>query len=72
MKEANFNSLKKIYDDFEFRLLKNIKNLNKYFFTQNNEDCYIIEESWYNDLSKFLQLLIILLKFLFRTIYLYL
>ena len=53
MKEANFNSLKKIYDDFEFRLLKNIKNLNKYFFTQNNEDCYIIEESWYNDLSKF-------------------
>ena len=53
MKEAKFNILKKEYDAFEISLLKRIKNINKNFFTQNNEDCYIIEESWYNELSKF-------------------
>ena len=51
MEEVNYNMLKKIYDDFEDRLLKSINNKDKYFFTQNTEDCYVIEESWYNEVS---------------------
>ena len=53
MEEVNNNMLKKIYDEFEEKLLKSINNTDKYFFTQNTEDCYIIEESWYNEISNF-------------------
>ena len=52
MDKVNFNVIKKTYDDFRNSLIININNKDKNLFTQNSEDCYLIEESWNDELLK--------------------
>ena len=52
MDEVN-NMLKKEYYDFRNSLIRSIHNKDKNLFTQNSEDCYLIEESWNNELLKY-------------------
>ena len=53
MNEINFNLLKKTYYDFRNALIRSINNKDKNLFTQKSEDCYVIEESWNNELLKY-------------------
>ena len=52
MDEENFQVLKNIYKDFQKKLYENINNSEKSSFTQQSEDCYLVDEIWINDFLK--------------------
>ena len=50
MDEESFNIIMQIYNEFKNNLLKNIYNNKTPLFTQQSEDCYLIEDLWINEL----------------------
>ena len=51
--EEDINMLKKTYYNFRNSLIRSINTKDKNLFTQNSEDCYLIEESWNIELLKY-------------------
>jgi L-rhamnose mutarotase len=49
MEEEDFNTLLNTFFDFRTLFSNNINNASIFL---NNEDCYLIEESWIDDLKK--------------------
>ena len=51
--KAIFNKINKIDNAFRDTLIKRLKNTDNSLFTQNSEDCYLIEKIWFNELLNY-------------------
>ena len=52
MEEQKIKKIMKTYNEFKNNLSKNINSNKKPLFTQQSEDCYLIDEVWINELKK--------------------
>ena len=53
MNEKNSKIFMKVYEEFRAKLIENINSTDNSLFTQNSEECYLIEESWINEYINF-------------------
>ena len=55
MDEKNVQLLNNIYMNFRNRLFNNINNSDTSLFTQQSEDCYLVEDLWNNELLNYMK-----------------